>query len=102
MKTKRCKTCPPDKAKKPVSEFTKSTSYKDGYCRDCKKCRVNASQRRYHERKNCALVKVGSKFQIVQTKRLSRLTGKYDITFSNKDILDLESQYNYPPIEGMA
>ena len=93
MKTKKCRTCPTETASKPVSEFTKSTAYKDGYTRECKSCRVKASNRRSYERKNHSLQKVGSSFEIVQTEKLKKLTSRFDFRFSNKEILNLESQY---------
>lgn len=89
---KTCRKCHKEKA---LTEFHKDSSSKDCLRVVCKIC-VNKNQaRNVRERKAQAITKVGANFEIVQTNKLKRLTSKFDFRFSNKDILDLESQYIY-------
>ena len=93
---KTCRQCRKEKSK---TEFHTDRSAKDNLRVKCKLC-VNKNQaRNVRERKAQEITKVGSAFSIVQSPRLSRLTGRFDFRFSNKDILDLEGQYIFRGIK---
>jgi superfamily II helicase len=87
---KKCRQCRKEKS---LTEYHKDSSAKDKMRVICKIC-VNKNQRKNtRERKAQEVVKVGSNFEIEQSKKLKKLTSKYNFRFSNKDILDLEKQF---------